>query len=86
MREFLVKIMVEIYVYCTNFIINLANLTGTSYYEVNAFIFCFLWVIITFILITFLVIQLIRLKKVRKIFYIKRHRRPESPAWGYNKV
>ncbi len=40
MREFLVKWMVEVYVYCTDFIINLANLTHTSYYEVNAFIFC----------------------------------------------
>lgn len=40
MREFLVKWMVEVYVYCTDFIINLANLTNTSYYEVNAFVFC----------------------------------------------
>ncbi|MEM9928287.1 MAG: hypothetical protein AAF840_00580 [Bacteroidota bacterium] len=30
-----------LYVYCTDFIINLANLLGWSYYEVNVLIFCF---------------------------------------------
>lgn len=33
----------EAYVYCTDFTINLANLTGTSYYEVNFFFFCVLY-------------------------------------------
>ena len=32
-----------LYVYCTDFIINLANGTGTSYYEVNVVLFCFLY-------------------------------------------
>ena len=66
MRELLVKIMVEIYVYCTDFVLNLANLTDTSYYEVNAFIFCFLWIIITFLLAILLLIQVFRLQKVKK--------------------
>lgn len=33
----------EAYVYCTDFTINLANLTDTSYYEVNFFFFCVLY-------------------------------------------
>lgn len=35
-----------VYVYCTDFIINLANLLGWSYYEVNALIFCLLYPLI----------------------------------------
>lgn len=31
------------YVYCTDFIINLANLSGSSYYEINLFVFCILY-------------------------------------------
>ena len=68
MRELLVKWMVEIYVYCTDFIINLANRTDTSYYEVNAFIFCFLWIIITIMLAIILVVQLLRLQRIKKTF------------------
>jgi len=33
----------EIFVYCGDFVINLANLLGISYYEVNAIIFCLLF-------------------------------------------
>jgi hypothetical protein len=68
MREWLAKMAIEIYVYCTDFIINLANLTNTSYYEVNAFIFCFLWIIITLALAIVLIIQFLRLQKARKSF------------------
>ena len=32
-----------IYVYCTDFIINLANLLNLSYYEINTIIFCILY-------------------------------------------
>ena len=32
-----------IYTYCTDFVINVANLTGLSYYEINAILFCFLF-------------------------------------------
>lgn len=67
MRELLVKWMVEVYVYCTDFIINLANLTHTSYYEVNAFIFCFLWIVVTFGLIVLLLIQFLRLQRLKKM-------------------
>lgn len=66
MRESLVRWMIEIYVYCTDFVINLANLTNTSYYEVNAFIFCFLWIMITFLLIIIFILQIIRLQRIKK--------------------
>ena len=37
------KLIGELYVYCTDFIINLANILSLSYYEINAIIFCFLY-------------------------------------------
>ena len=40
------RLINEIYVYCTDFIINLANLLDLSYYEINAIIFCFLYPIL----------------------------------------
>lgn len=32
-----------IYVYCTDFVINLANVLQLSYYEINALLFCLLY-------------------------------------------
>jgi len=32
--------LMAVYVYCTDFIINVANLTGLSYYEINFVLFC----------------------------------------------
>ena len=40
-----------VYIYCTDFVINVANITGLSYYEINAIIFVLLWPIVTFGLI-----------------------------------
>jgi hypothetical protein len=40
------RLIHEIYVYCTDFIINLANILNLSYYEINAIIFCFLYPIL----------------------------------------
>ena len=40
------RLIHEIYVYCTDFIINLANILDLSYYEINAIIFCFLYPIL----------------------------------------
>ena len=36
-------LIIRAYVYCTDFMINLANLLDWSYYEINAVIFCFLY-------------------------------------------
>lgn len=41
--DFVSSVGGSFYVYCTDFTINLANLTGTSYYEVNFFFFCVLY-------------------------------------------
>lgn len=41
----------KIFVYCVDFIINLANLLGISYYEVNAIIFCLVYPLLLIILI-----------------------------------
>ena len=54
-----------LYAYCTDFIINLANLSGLSYYEINAFFFCFLFPFLTVILGILLLIQKRRLRKLK---------------------
>lgn len=59
-----------IYVYCTDFVINVANLTGLSYVEVNAFIFCIVWPMFTFVLlgnVFFLKKKFKRLKRINKV-------------------
>lgn len=39
----------ELYTYCTDFIINLANITGLSYYELNFVIFIVLYPLLLFV-------------------------------------
>ncbi|MFN4286608.1 MAG: hypothetical protein ACK4E8_11680 [Lacibacter sp.] len=46
----LLHIIQQAYVYCTDFVLELAHRTGTSYYEVNFFIFCVLWPLLTLLL------------------------------------
>ncbi|MEO1259146.1 MAG: hypothetical protein AAFZ15_10135 [Bacteroidota bacterium] len=55
-----------IYVYCTDFIINLANMLGLSYYEVNALIFCFAYPVLIILLIVLYFFQKRRWKKLNK--------------------
>lgn len=62
----LIQIGKSLYAYCTDFIINLANLLGLSYYEVNAFVFCFLYPVIMIILFVVYVNKKIELKKLIK--------------------
>ena len=57
----------EVYVYCTDFIINLANILNLSYYEINAIIFCFLYPMLIIGLTFIYLIQKIRLKKIIEI-------------------
>ncbi len=54
-----------IYVYCTDFIINLANILDVSYYEINAILFCFLYPLILIGLIGVYIIQKRRLNKLK---------------------
>jgi len=38
--SWLYDLILRLYVYCTDFCISAANLTGLSYYEVNFYLFC----------------------------------------------
>lgn len=51
MVNYLMQIVMYLYGYGTDFTINLANLLGLSYYEINAIIFCIAWPIITTVFI-----------------------------------
>jgi hypothetical protein len=52
--------------YCTDFVINLANLTGLSYYEINTLLFIILWPLLTGMLGILLIVQKIRLSQARR--------------------
>ncbi len=66
------KVFIDtIYVYCTDFIVNLANIFDLSYYEINAIVFIFLYPLLTlgFMVVYFVQKQrLRRIKKHNKIF------------------
>ena len=61
----LFKIAMDLYMYCTDFTINIANRLSISYYDVNAMIFCVLWPVITILLISIYIVQKIRLKRLK---------------------
>ena len=63
--DLLFKIAISLYVYCTDFTINIANLLSISYYDVNAMIFCILWPVITILLISIYIAQKIRLNRLK---------------------
>jgi len=65
MLSLLQKIGIMLYVYCTDFTINMANILGLSYYEINSFIFCILWPVITLSLILIFVFLKLRYKHLR---------------------
>ena len=54
-----------IYAYCTDFVINLANLLDLSYYDLNALIFCVIWPLVTVLLIVMNLVSWVKLKNVR---------------------
>jgi hypothetical protein len=51
---------IEVYAYCTDFVITCANLLHLSYYEVNALLFCIIWPLLTMALFGTLFIQILR--------------------------
>jgi hypothetical protein len=61
----LIHLFKELYAYCTDFIINLANITGLSYYEVNFVIFIVIYPLLVIITPTFFVIQKLRLRTIK---------------------
>jgi hypothetical protein len=61
----LIHLFKELYAYCTDFIINLANITGLSYYEVNFFIFIIIYPLFFIITFTIYIIQKLRLRTIK---------------------
>ena len=62
----LIYLFKELYAYCTDFIINLANITGLSYYEVNFVIFIIIYPLLLIISPAIYLVQKSRLKKYVK--------------------
>jgi hypothetical protein len=56
----------ELYVYCTDLVINLANIFYLSYYEINTIIFCIIYPVFLIGLSSIYLIQKRRLKKLEK--------------------
>ena len=65
--KILILIGLNIYVYCTDFVINLANIFGLSYYEINFTVFCVLYPLLLVGSFTLYVIQRFRLRMVRRV-------------------
>lgn len=55
----------KIYFYCTDFIINLANILKLSYYEINFFIFCLFYPLIVMLLSLVFILQRVRLSRIK---------------------
>ena len=70
MRDELTNIVIQLYMYCTDFTINLANLTGTSYYEVNFFFFCVLYPFLLVVLPLTAIYLKLKLRKLKQQVYI----------------
>lgn len=55
-----------IYNYCTDFVINLANVLDLSYYEINFIIFCVFYPAILIGSFLFFLFQKFKLRKIRR--------------------
>lgn len=67
MLEFVTDVVCTVFIYCTDFVINLSNLLNWSYYEVNTFLFCFLWPLVTVFLLIVYLRQRVRLRKYKSL-------------------
>jgi len=63
---YLIKFLFFTYSYCTDFIINLANLSGLSYYEINFIVFIILYPLLIAASGFVFFIQKVRLFRLRK--------------------
>jgi hypothetical protein len=61
------QVIYFIYNYCTDFVINLANITHLSYYEINFILFCILYPLLAIGLSLLLIIQKIKIGRLQKI-------------------
>ncbi|WP_375562735.1 hypothetical protein ACE193_09450 [Bernardetia sp. OM2101] len=64
--SFINDFIAKVYFYCTDFIINFANILGLSYYEINFFIFCVIYPVLFLALILVFFVQKIRLRKIKR--------------------
>lgn len=64
----LVKFAMWFYAYCTDFLINLANITNLSYYEINFIIFILIYPGVLSLLFVIYGIQRLRLNMVRNLY------------------
>ncbi len=55
-----------VFTYCTDFVINLSNLMGLSYYEINTIIFIILWPLLTVFLGVLLIVQKVRISRLKR--------------------
>ena len=62
----LIELVNLVYVYCTDFIISLANLLHLSYYEMNTLFFCIVYPMGLVLLLVIFAWQKSRLKKLQK--------------------
>lgn len=62
----LIELVNLVYVYCTDFIISLANLFDSSYYEMNTLFFCVVYPLGLVLLLVIFAWQKSRLKKLQK--------------------
>jgi hypothetical protein len=53
-----------VYNYCTDFVINLANIFNLSYYEINFILFVILYPLLVFSVVFLVIIQKWRLRKL----------------------
>jgi hypothetical protein len=69
----LIHLFKELYAYCTDFIINLANITELSYYELNFIIFILLYPLLLFVFLIVYLYQKLRLCSYRKKLFLKQN-------------
>ncbi len=64
--NYLIKFGMYVYSYCTDFIINLSNLSNLSYYEINFIFFCVIYPSLLLISIILFITSKLRLSKYKK--------------------
>lgn len=64
--DHLIYLFKDLYIYCTDFIINIANLTGLSYYEVNFIIFIIFYPLMLIVSTIVYLIQKLRLRSIKR--------------------
>jgi len=69
--KYFAELGASLYVYCTDFLINLTNILNLSYYEINFFVFCLLYPILLVGSLALYVLQKRRLKNVQKRIFGK---------------